>query len=769
MNQFLEYALKYAELGWQVFPIVPCQKVPLTAHGVKDATSDADQIRAWWTKWPNANIAMACGKPSGVYVIDVDVEQATNINGFESLKEFPELPHTISQGTPRGGCHAFYRTGNPPTNRNSFRPGIDIRGDGYYVVIAPSIHPNGGVYEWMFPPWDSEPAEFPEFMRPTTKAPWAGDSSPKQQSMGAVAAAKPDTLQRASLYLAECEAAIQGCAGHDKLLWAAVAMVHGFLLPDEQVLLLLEREYNPRCVPPWDLSLPKDAKDFRRKVSEARKLVPTEAPGWLLNDSAYALVDPAQIISKRDVAKLIENSKSIIDGEIAIGQVGRGNRREKIVVSCGAELEFLICPPGLLGQICSWINETAHLQQPLLTLGCVLAFLGMLFGRKVRGPTGVYTNIYCMGVAPSSSGKDHAPEQIRRLCGAAGCAENIGAGDVTSSAAIECRLEKHPATLYLWDEIGYMFRDIRSGQNKHRTGIISTLMQLFSRAATIYSPREYASSSSEQQKIIVRPSCNIYGTSSPERFCEGISPEELQDGWLSRCLIFQSGFDGNLLPVFNDVIPVPPNIVGQVQAWASRQIATTDGQNIAVFADQQMSGEYNAAAPEQIVIPEDTEARNLFLAFFRECAAFGKATPQLDCLWRKGQENARKIAVIVAAGSNFDAPRITVSIADYAIRLIRYLLLSFGEKIVPAITSSQIEAQKHKLLKIINQAGVNGCPNRNLVQRARWSTKKQRDSLLADLIEAEEIIAQIKDGKRVPSFWTVENYREYLGQQGNLK
>ena len=148
MTQLLEFALKYASLGWQVFPCVPNQKVPLTAHGVKDAISDADQIRAWWAKWPNANIAVACGQASGVYVIDVDVTEAGDVNGYESLKEFSALPETIRQETPRGGYHAFYHTTDPPANRNSFRPGVDIRGDGYYVVVAPSIHPNGGQYSW---------------------------------------------------------------------------------------------------------------------------------------------------------------------------------------------------------------------------------------------------------------------------------------------------------------------------------------------------------------------------------------------------------------------------------------------------------------------------------------------------------------------------------------------------------------------------------------------------------------------------------------------
>src|SRR5690606_8197139 len=64
----LKAALAYARQGWAVFPLKPGQKKPpLTTHGYKDATTDPEAIRAWWGKWPAANIGLACGA-SGVVV-----------------------------------------------------------------------------------------------------------------------------------------------------------------------------------------------------------------------------------------------------------------------------------------------------------------------------------------------------------------------------------------------------------------------------------------------------------------------------------------------------------------------------------------------------------------------------------------------------------------------------------------------------------------------------------------------------------------------------
>jgi len=68
---FLELALSYAARGWHVFPCVPRTKEPLTKHGWQDATTDTQQITAWWTAHPDANLGIACGA-SGLVVLDVD-------------------------------------------------------------------------------------------------------------------------------------------------------------------------------------------------------------------------------------------------------------------------------------------------------------------------------------------------------------------------------------------------------------------------------------------------------------------------------------------------------------------------------------------------------------------------------------------------------------------------------------------------------------------------------------------------------------------------
>ena len=77
----LDAALEYAQRGIPVFPCNPLDKKPLTSSGFKDATKDEAQVRAWWSKWPNAMIGAPTGPVSGMWVIDLDFDPAKKIDG----------------------------------------------------------------------------------------------------------------------------------------------------------------------------------------------------------------------------------------------------------------------------------------------------------------------------------------------------------------------------------------------------------------------------------------------------------------------------------------------------------------------------------------------------------------------------------------------------------------------------------------------------------------------------------------------------------------
>ena len=147
---FLKSALAYAKLrGWSVFPIAPKGKNPLTPHGYKDATRDLEQIEEWWTEWPKANIGIPTGKENELFVLDVDTKNNGHDTLYGLIMEHGELPHTIQAKTGGGGSHFLFQYEEGIKNKTEFKQGLDIRGDGGYIVVSPSLHESGKRYEWV--------------------------------------------------------------------------------------------------------------------------------------------------------------------------------------------------------------------------------------------------------------------------------------------------------------------------------------------------------------------------------------------------------------------------------------------------------------------------------------------------------------------------------------------------------------------------------------------------------------------------------------------
>jgi hypothetical protein len=140
----LDAALGYASLGWKIFPVRPAPaKQPLTAHGFRDATTDHARIVEWWSKWPSAQVGVACGDQ--IAAIDLDLKPDQGVDG---LAEFDALQMThgahgcgLEMVTPRGGRQLFYRGDSLCRRRLGVRPGIDVLGDGGYTIVPSPASP----------------------------------------------------------------------------------------------------------------------------------------------------------------------------------------------------------------------------------------------------------------------------------------------------------------------------------------------------------------------------------------------------------------------------------------------------------------------------------------------------------------------------------------------------------------------------------------------------------------------------------------------------
>lgn len=159
-----EAALQYAERGWCVLPVheptgdggcscadLKCKhqgKHPRTRRGFKDATTCPDQIRTWWKQWPSANIGIATGSVSGVWVLDIDPRNGGSDGLVDLEAEHGNLPATLTVCTGGDGYHLYFEHTEVEIGCPKLLPGVEVKGTGGYVVAPPSLHASGMRYKW---------------------------------------------------------------------------------------------------------------------------------------------------------------------------------------------------------------------------------------------------------------------------------------------------------------------------------------------------------------------------------------------------------------------------------------------------------------------------------------------------------------------------------------------------------------------------------------------------------------------------------------------
>ncbi len=179
----LDAAVDYARRGCPVFPChtpthdgcscgeAGCHspgKHPRIAGGFLHALTIELYVRIWWTRWPDANIGIATGQASGFFVLDVDPRHGGDDTLRELEAQHGPLPATVESLTGGGGRHILFRYPGYPVKSAAgvLGPGLDIRGDGGYIVAPPSLHASGRRYEWEAAshPDDVAIAEAPEWL-----------------------------------------------------------------------------------------------------------------------------------------------------------------------------------------------------------------------------------------------------------------------------------------------------------------------------------------------------------------------------------------------------------------------------------------------------------------------------------------------------------------------------------------------------------------------------------------------------------------------------
>lgn len=238
----------------------------------------------WSEPWtgtlnPGDWYGIATGKRSGVWVLDLDVKNGKN--GLRSISECGELPDTRTVRTRSGGLHLYfaYDEADPIGNRVGILPGVDVRGDGGFVVGPGS----GGVYNVVL---DVPVADAPEWLLALVRRPKGAAAGIRAV---AIDATHPDweyRLEKAQHYLETAPVCIEKVNGQAQIWKVALTLSRSYELPIEKSLELLE-SYNAQCLPPWS------KEDLRRTLTNAAERGETICGTFAKDFMAPAPVAPA--------------------------------------------------------------------------------------------------------------------------------------------------------------------------------------------------------------------------------------------------------------------------------------------------------------------------------------------------------------------------------------------------------------------------------------------------------------------------------------------
>jgi hypothetical protein len=503
----LNAALRYADMGYRVFPCAPGDKIPITDNGFQKATTDAGQIERWWRQCTAANIGIAT---EGLIVIDVDGPDNPWPGGDpERSLDLAVAPMAL---TPHGGSHRLFRQPSSKYWRcttGRLAPHVDTRADGGYVVAPPS-EVEGKSYCWA--PGlelDDPPDRLPE---PPT---WlVADLDRLATDTPVFARVGENAAEANEIPFGQRNATLAKLAGTMRRVGMSQSEIAAALL----------QVNTDRCLPP---------------------LAPREVERIAASVARY---EPDQI-----AVALTENHWDQMYAD-------RPEAEAPDASDPGAIPENLLRVPGFIDEVMTYTLQTAPYPERTLAFCGALSLQALLAGRKVRDVADNRTNLYVLGLANSGAGKDYPRKVNQKILLEAGAPGSLG-DTFASGEGIEDRLFTQPSVLFQTDEIDGLMAKINLGKDARHEGIMNVLLKMYTSAGSLYPMRVKAG---KEAGLIDQPCLCIFGTAIPKYYYEALSLKMLTNGFFARMFILETGKRGRGQDV---VVRDPPASVIEAARW----------------------------------------------------------------------------------------------------------------------------------------------------------------------------------------------------------
>lgn len=721
-----DHALRYASLGWQVIPVEG--KKPIGSEWQKRATSDPAAVARMFAQAPNADgIGVQLGERSNLIDFDCDSQEAEDT--FFRLFAGTSILKPVSFKSKRGRHFLFRWTHKLPQGA------IKIVVDGLEIRLGngdkgcQSVFPPSGDRYWINDPDDGILHDIPDSVIDKINARYTELSKPKEfKPRDPFTPVSYDTQDRlnvpkwlskhgitvfgesstASIHkwfimcprmdahttgnsLADCcitqdaGGKLGGCCFHSSCgmdSWQTLRDTIGSLTYDDFHEPLPE-------VPPFDPIAPED----EPATTEAEKPIETQSA---------SVVSIAPKKSER-------LDPTLPDQPDAMGDV-------------------FYRIPGLIGTMIQYHRDYAPRPRPELSLVASICLVGSITGRKIMTKSGMRTNIYGLGLAPSGSGKEKPRNNNVMALTEAGLSQYLGSESPASDSALISEIADQPSLLLQIDEIHRYFATLRTDGNSsaHLKNIQKVILELTGAVENpAWSPKSWADRT--KRKVISHPHLCLYGTSTADGFWGSVASSDAVDGFLARMMIVEAS---NQYPRLRDIEApsIPQDVIDILKDWHNFHPGT---------------GDFNENMPEAIKIGFEDAALDRIKSHSDGVEDRLNDDPEdRRAIWSRSSALAKRLSLIFAASRGPHGLFVTQADAEQAVRMANWCTRLLIRRVFTHVSANEYDRTKKKFLDIIRTAGQ--ITGHMLTRKTQWLRDgRERTGIITELLEAELITAEL--------------------------
>ena len=736
MENLIDTAKAYASAGLSVIPTATDKRPACAWKTFTERQMSAREIEAHFRRADG--IGIICGKVSGnLELLDFDDAGSQFAPWYSKLPSYLR-DRLVVERSPSGGRHVYYRVsgGEVPGNRKLAMKAdghvlIETRGAGGYVKCAPSA--GYALEQGSLTAIPSVSAFEQELMIEA-----AQELNETENGATAMTATKPPTI--------DCQLPANSTPWDDYAQrgdFAALMERHGW-----------KRTGGARGNEHWE----RPGKDGRSTSATWNGEV------FYVFSSNAAPFEPNRGYGKFQAYALLECGGDAKEAARRLRAEGFGSAVSVQTTTCGKTVhapepsaptdetkdpgplpEELLHVPGFVDLLAEHTLRTAPYPNRVLAFTGALSMLAHLSGRNFRDARNLRTNIYLLALAESGVGKDYPRKVNMNLAAEIGIMPTM-ADRFASAEGLEDALLIHPTSFFQVDEVDTLFAALQEKKDSAIEKIYGALLQFATSSDTTYAMRKKAIQQTSgragkfdmvRARGIREPHLTMLGCAIPKYLYSALSERALENGLMSRCLVFEAGARGKAgTPHWE---PFPQALLEMAQGLVAR--GGFDG------LDLENINETPPPYVAPFTVAETQEATAAHARITAECEALYDAgqTTSEKALWTRGAEKASRLALLYAISENPNEPIIGESALDWAWRTVRHLTLRMLYQASVFVHDNEFDALRQKTLRILRDHG--GSMNHGMLLRYMHIDADALRRVIDTLLQSELISAvQLQKG-----------------------